>query len=62
MVNKHAQALGKIGGKKKSEKKTLAVRLNGKKGAEKRWAGHVKKSDVELPIETKDSQSSLKSQ
>jgi hypothetical protein len=31
-MNKHAQALGRIGGSKKSEKKAKASRLNGKKG------------------------------
>lgn len=28
-MNKHAQALGKLGGSKKSERKTLASRKNG---------------------------------
>jgi len=32
MKNKHAQALGRIGGKVKSTKKARAARLNGKKG------------------------------
>lgn len=32
MKNPHAQALGKLGGKVKSEKKTAAVRENGKLG------------------------------
>ena len=31
-MNKHAQALGKLGGSVKSEAKTKAVRENGKKG------------------------------
>ena len=31
-MNKHAQALGKLGGSVKSEVKTKAVRENGKKG------------------------------
>lgn len=31
-MNKHAQALGKLGGSKKSKRKTEASRLNGKKG------------------------------
>lgn len=31
-MNKHAQALGRIGGKKKSARKAKASRLNGKKG------------------------------
>lgn len=31
-MNKHAQALGKLGGSKKSVRKTRASRLNGKKG------------------------------
>lgn len=31
-MNKHAQALGRLGGKVKSEAKTKAVRENGKKG------------------------------
>lgn len=30
--NEHAQALGRLGGSKKSEKKTAANKLNGKKG------------------------------
>jgi hypothetical protein len=62
MVNIHASALGKLGGKAKSEKKTLAVRLNGKKGSDKRWEGHVKKLDVPLPIETSALQVSLENQ
>ncbi len=32
MKNKHAQELGKLGGKSTSEKKRIAARLNGKKG------------------------------
>ncbi len=32
MKNKHAQILGRIGGKVKSEKKANAARLNGIKG------------------------------
>lgn len=32
MKNPHAIELGKLGGKKKSKRKTLASRLNGKKG------------------------------
>jgi hypothetical protein len=35
-MNKHAQALGKIGGKIKSDKKAAASRENGKKGGRKR--------------------------
>lgn len=31
-MNKHAQALGRLGGKVKSEKKAIAARLNGKLG------------------------------
>ena len=31
-MNKHAQALGRLGGKVKSEAKTKAVRKNGKLG------------------------------
>lgn len=31
-MNKHAQALGRIGGKVKSRRKAKASRLNGKKG------------------------------
>ena len=32
MKNPHAQALGKLGGKKKSKKKSLTSKENGKKG------------------------------
>jgi hypothetical protein len=40
MVNKHAQVLGRKGGKKKSDKKTLSCRKNGIIGAKKRWCKH----------------------
>ena len=35
-INKHAQALGRLGGKSKSAAKVAAVRRNGKKGGRPR--------------------------
>ncbi len=36
MLNKHAQALGRLGGKSKSSAKKKAARLNGKLGGKKK--------------------------
>ncbi len=38
-MNKHAQQLGKLGGKVKSEAKTKAARLNGKLGGRPKAIG-----------------------
>jgi hypothetical protein len=50
-MNKHAIALGKLGGKSRSEKKVKASRENGKKGGRKstvklvEWCGYGDKKD-----------------
>ena len=43
MTNIHAQKLGKLGGKSKSQKKILAARINMAKAREKRWVKTILK-------------------
>jgi hypothetical protein len=42
-MNPHAQALGKLGGLKKSERKTLSNQKNSELARVKRWENHPKK-------------------
>ena len=46
--NEHAQALGRQGGSKKSEKKTAANKLNGKKGGYPKGRPRVKQTGQNL--------------
>ena len=46
--NEHAQALGRLGGSKKSEKKTAANKLNGKKGGYPKGRPRVKQTGQNL--------------
>lgn len=41
MKNKHAVAMGRLGGSAKSEKKTMACRMNGKKGGRPKKSGKI---------------------
>ena len=45
-MNKHAQILGRLGGSKKSARKTIAVRLNGKKGGRPRKPKNLTEIDA----------------
>lgn len=59
MLNKNAQELGKLGGAKKSERKTLAARENGKKGAAARALTAKQRREMTDPQPSAETQSGL---